>query len=392
MNTRRPPRKSYLPPFRHTIGDEEIREVVDTMRSDWITTGPKTHLFEDLFRQHVGSNCAVAVNSCTAALHLSLIATGIGRGKEVITTPFTFAATAEVIIQQQAEPIFVDIEPDTYNIDPLKIEEKLSGRTAAILPVHYAGHPCEMDTILEIASEHKLRIIEDAAHALGAYLNDRAIGSFGDLTCFSFYATKNITTAEGGMVTTDDESLAEKIRLLSLHGISKDAWKRYGYDGSWQYEIQCLGYKYNMTDIQAAIGIHQLKKAFEMQKSRELIAKKYTKAFRSVPEITIPTVKKNVRHAWHLYPILVNTELLSINRNRFIEALKAENIGTSVHFIPLHLHPYYRQRYGFKRGDFPIAESVFDREISLPIYPRMTADDVGDVIAAVQRVVDCSCA
>lgn len=388
MTVERPPRKSFLPAFRHTIGEEEIAEVVDTLRSDWITTGPRTHDFEDQFKEYVGCDHAVAVNSCTAAMHLSLIAAGIGRGHEVITTPFTFAATAEVIIHQQAKPVFVDIEPDTYNIDSSKIEEKISERTRAIMPVHYAGHPCEMHTILQVADQHRLKVVEDAAHAFGAAINNTMIGSLGDATCFSFYATKAITTGEGGMVTTNDDRLAENIRLLSLHGLSKDAWKRYSHEGTWYYDIICPGYKYNMMDVQAAIGIHQLKRAPEMQKRREEIARKYTKALRTIPEITLPRIKKNVRHAWHLYPILINADLLSISRNGFIDVLKSENIGTSVHFIPLHLHPYYQRTYGYKRGDFPVAESAFDRTVSLPIYPRMSENDVDDVIASVRKVVD----
>jgi dTDP-4-amino-4,6-dideoxygalactose transaminase len=320
-------------------------------------------------------------------MHLSLVAAGIEDGHEVITTPFTFAATAEVIIHQHAKPVFVDIEPETYNIDVSKIEETIGEQTRAIMPVHYAGHPCEIGTILQIADEHNLKVIEDAAHAFGAAIDNKMVGSFGRATCFSFYATKAVTTGEGGMVTTNDHLLAEKIRLLSLHGISRDAWRRYSHEGTWHYDILCPGYKYNMMDIQAAIGIHQLKKAPEMQKRRAEIAKKYTKAFRDLPEIITPCTKKNVRHAWHLYPLLINNDLLSISRNEFIEALKSENIGTSVHFIPLHLHPYYRHKYGYKRGDFPVAESVFDHEISIPIYPTMTDEDVHDVIDAVKKLI-----
>jgi dTDP-4-amino-4,6-dideoxygalactose transaminase len=388
VNGRRPTRKSFLPPFRHAIGEEEIAEVVDTMRSDWLTTGPKTHYFEDRFKEYVGCDHAVAVSSCTAAMHLSLVAAGIEDGHEVITTPFTFAATAEVIIHQHAKPVFVDIEPDTYNIDVSKIEETIGEQTRAIMPVHYAGHPCDMHAITQIADQHKLQIIEDAAHAFGAAINNRLIGSFSKATCFSFYATKVITTGEGGMVTTNDGSFAEKIRLLSLHGLNKDAWKRYSRQGAWYYDILCPGYKCNMTDIQAAIGIHQLKKAPEMQQRRKDIAQRYTKAFKSIPEITTPSSKKNVQHSWHLYPVLINTDLLNISRNGFIDALRSENIGTSVHFIPLHLHPYYRRVYHYKRGDFPVAESVFDRTVSLPIYSRMTDNDVSDVIASISKVVD----
>lgn len=384
----KPVRNDFLLPFRPTIGDEEINEVIDTLKSDWITTGPKTHKFEELFKEYIGSKNAIALNSCTAGLHLSLIVYGIGAGDEIITSPFTFAATANVITHQKAKPVFVDIEKDTYNINSDRIEEAVTDKTKAIIPVHYAGHPCEMDAILKIAKEYDLRVIEDAAHALGAVYKGRKIGTIGDLTSFSFYATKNLTTAEGGMVTTNDDKLAEKIRIMSLHGISKDAWKRYSSEGSWYYEILYPGYKYNMTDIQAAIGIHQLKKLEQMQKRREEVAKRYNDTFEDMPEIITPTVKRYVRHAWHLYPILINTDLLRIDRAKFIDALKAENIGTSVHFIPIHLHPYYRDRYGFKRGDFPNAEYVYEREVSLPIYPKMTDKDVEDVIVAVKKIVN----
>ena len=384
----KPVRSSFLHPFKHSIGQEEIDEVVDTLKSDWITTGPKTFKFEEIFFEYVNSKYAIAVNSCTAALHLAVIALGIGNCDEVITTPYTFAATAEVVINANAKPVFVDVEKDTYNIDPAKIEEKITDKTKAIIVVHYAGHACEMDKIMEIAEKYDLYVIEDAAHAIGSKYKDKKIGSIGDATCFSFYATKNITTAEGGMITTNRGDLADKMRILSLHGISKDAWKRYSSEGSWYYEIAYSGYKYNMSDLQASIGIHQMKKLDQMQKRREEIADMYNKSFGQIPQITIPTVKSYATHAWHLYPIQVNSDLLSINRNEFIEALKAENIGTSVHFIPLHLHPYYKEKYGFKGDDFPNAESLYQNEISLPIYPNMEDKDVEDVISAVKKIID----
>ena len=384
----KPVRSSFLHPFKHSIGEEEIDEVVDTLRSEWITTGPKTFKFEEMFSKTVNSKYAIAVNSCTAALHLAIVALGIGKGDEVITTPYTFAATSEVVINENATPVFVDVEKDTYNIDPVKIEEKITDRTKAIIVVHYAGQACEMDKIMDLAEKYDLYIIEDAAHAIGSKYKDKRIGSIGDFTCFSFYATKNITTAEGGMITTNRGDLADKMRILSLHGISKDAWKRYSSEGSWYYEITYSGYKYNMSDLQASIGIHQMKKLDQMQKRREEIADKYNRAFGQIPQITTPTVKKYTTHAWHLYPVQVNSELLSINRNEFIEALKAENIGTSVHFIPLHLHPYYKEKYGFKGDDFPIAESLYNNEISLPIYPKMEDKDVEDVISAVKKIID----
>lgn len=384
----KPVRKDFLPPFIPTIEDDEINEVVDTLKSDWITTGPKTHKFEEMFEEYIGSKHAIAVSSCTAALHLSLVAAGIGDGDEVITSPFTFASTANVILHQNAKPIFVDIDEDTYNIDPAKIEAVISDKTKAIIPVHYAGHPCDMDKIIKIAKEYNLVVIEDAAHAVGAIYKNKKVGTIGDLTCFSFYAIKNMTTAEGGMVTTDSDELTEKIRVLSLHGISKDAWKRYSAKGSWYYEILSPGYKYNMSDIQASLGMHQLNKLERFIKRRAEIAMIYTEAFRDIPEIIAPHMEENVRHAWHLYPIRIDTDLLRIDRAKFIEALKAENIGTSVHFIPVHLHPYYKDRFGFKRGDFPYAEYVYDQIISLPLFPKMTDKDAEDVIVAIKKIVE----
>lgn len=378
----------FIPFSRHSIKDEEIKEVMATLNSDWITTGPKTFKFEENFSSYTGSKFSLAVNSCTASLHLALAGLDIGKGDEVITTPLTFAATSEVIIHQNAKPVFSDVERDTYNIDPSKLEEKISKNTKAIIPVHYGGHPCDMDEIMKIASDHDLYVIEDAAHAIGSKYKGKNIGTIGDVTCFSFYATKNLATGEGGMITTNNEELAEKMRLLSLHGISKDAWKRYSSEGSWYYEILYPGYKYNMSDIEASIGIHQLKKLDSMQVRRNDIANIYNKSFKDVPEIIIPTVKDYAEHAWHLYPILVSTDLLNIKRNDFIEVLKAENIGTSVHFIPLHLHPYYNENYGFKKGDFPVAESIYQKEMSLPIYPKMTDEDVHKVVNAVKKIVN----
>jgi UDP-4-amino-4,6-dideoxy-N-acetyl-beta-L-altrosamine transaminase len=384
----KPVRSSFLHPFKHSIGEDEINEVVDTLNSDWITTGPKTFKFEDIFSKKVNSKYAIAVNSCTAALHLAIVALGIENGDEVITTPYTFAATAEVIINVNAKPVFVDVEKDTYNIDPTKIEDKITDKTKAIVVVHYAGHACEMDKIMDIAKKYDLYVIEDAAHAIGSKYKDKTIGSISDVTCFSFYATKNITTAEGGMITTNNGDLADKMRILSLHGISKDAWKRYSSEGSWYYEILYSGYKYNMNDLQASIGIHQLKKLDQMQKRREEIVDKYNKSFNGISQITTPTAKSYTKHAWHLYPIQINEDLLTIGRNEFIEALKAENIGTSVHFIPLHIHPYYKEKYDFKSTDFPNAFSLYNNEISLPIYPKMEDKDVEDVIFAVEKIID----
>jgi len=383
----RPRRAEFLPFCLPDIAEAEIAEVVDTLRSDWLTTGPKTRRFEERFRAYVGSQHAIAVNSCTAALHLALAAAGIGEGDEVITTPLTFCATANIIVHQRATPILADVREDDFNINPGEIERRITPRTKAIIPVHLAGQPCEMDEILHIAEEHRLLVIEDAAHAVGAKYNGRMIGAIGDVTAFSFYATKNLTTAEGGMITTNNQGLAEKMRILSLHGISADAWKRYAAEGSWYYEVLYPGYKYNMTDIQASLGIHQLARLEGFVQTRAKYAQMYTEAFSEMPEIIIPQVGPKVRHAWHLYVIRINRERLKINRAQFIEALRTQNIGASVHFIPLHLHPFYQEQYGFKRGDFPVAEAVYEDIISLPFCTKMTAQDVEDVIEAVRHIV-----
>jgi len=381
-----PMRKVFLPFSQPDIGQAEIDEVVDTLLSGWITTGPKTKEFERRFAEYVGARHAIAVNSCTAALHVALAAAGIGPGDEVITSPLTFCSTANVIIHLGGTPVFADIGDD-YNIAPSEIERRITHRTKAIIPVHYSGQPCQMDEILDCARNHNLLLIEDAAHAVGAKYCGRMVGAIGDVTAFSFYAIKNMTTGEGGMITTDDDELTEEMRLLSLHGISKDAWKRYTSQGSWYYEVVFAGYKYNMTDIQAALGMHQLARLEQFLEIRSKYSRIYNEAFSEMPEIETPIVNTDVRHAWHLYVIGLNLERLTINRAQFIEALRAENIGTSVHFIPVHLHPYYRETFGYKRGDFPRAERVYDRIVSLPFYPKMTEADVQDVIAAVEQVI-----
>jgi dTDP-4-amino-4,6-dideoxygalactose transaminase len=386
-----PVREEFLPPFAPDLGEEEWEEVVDTLQSGWITMGPKTKRFEELFAGYLGTRHAISVSSCTAGLHLALVAKGIGPGDEVVTTPLTFCSTANVVIHQGAVPVLADVEADTLNIDPEQIRKKITARTKAIIPVHLAGQPCEMDEIEAIAEEHKLLVVEDAAHATGAKYKGRMLGTISDVTVFSFYATKNLTTGEGGMITTEDEELAEKMRILRLHGISADAWKRYSDLGSWYYEVLFPGYKYNMTDIQASLGIHQLAKQEKSLEIRQRYAEMYAAAFEDLPEIITPVVKDDVRHAWHLYIIRLDLERLNIDRGQFIEALRKENIGTSVHFIPLHLHPYYRERYGFKKGDFPVAESLYEGIVSLPLYPRMTVEDVEDVIEAVGKVVAQSC-
>lgn len=380
-------RKTFLPVAIPDIGEEEINEVVDSLRSGWITTGPKTKRFEEEFANYIGCKHAIAVSSCTAALHLSLVALGIGKGDEVITSPLTFASTANVIVHCGAKPVFVDIDENTYNLDPKKIESAITSRTKAIIPVHYGGQPCSMDEIIRIAKKHNLKIIEDAAHATGAIYNGRRIGTIGDTTCFSFYAIKNLTTAEGGMITTQDDALAEKLRLYSLHGMSKDAWKRYSSAGSWYYEILYPGFKYNMTDLQAALGLHQLRKLNKFIAKRKELVSLYNHFLKDAPEIILPKEMPEISHAWHLYPIRLADHKLSVERNKFIELLREKNIGTTVNFIPVHLHPYYKQTYGYNEGSFPVAEKVYQNIITLPLFTKMTADDVKYVADSIKEII-----
>ncbi len=380
-------RATFLPFCLPEIGDAEINEVLQTLRSGWITTGPRVHEFERRFADYVGARCAVAVSSCTAALYLALTAIDVGPGDEVITSPLTFCSTANVIVQRGATPVFADIDAD-FNIDPQEIERRITPHTKAILPVHHSGQPCQMNAILDIANRYGLEVIEDAAHAVGASYRGCKIGTLGTMTAFSFYATKNITTGEGGMVTTNDDTLADRVRLLSLHGMNNNAWKRYTSTGSWYYEVLCPGYKCNMTDIQGALGIHQLARLPQAQAVRARYAQRYNEAFLGLREIQTPLVRPDVEHAWHLYVIQLHLEYLTLDRAQFIEALQANNIGASVHFIPVHLHPYYRQAFGFKRGDFPRTEQIYDRIVSLPLYPKMTHEDIEDVIHAVYAIVE----
>ena len=376
----------FIPFHKPAIGEDEIRSVIETLQSGWLTSGSKVKRFEEDFSRYVGCKHAVAVNSGTAALHLALDAVGIKEGDEVIVPTMTFTATAEVVLYFKAKPVLVDCQPDTFNLDPTQLEAAITSKTKAIIPVHMAGQPCDMDEILSIARKHDLKVIEDAAHALPASYRDKTIGAVGDITCFSFYATKTITTGEGGMATTDNSEWAERMRMMSLHGISHDAWKRYTKEGSWYYEVVSPGFKYNLTDIAAAIGIEQLKKCNEFWQARQSIAMIYEKAFAGLKGIQVPLYRKDVQHAWHLFVIQVELERLRINRNQFIDALREKEIGTSVHFIPLHLHPYYRDKFGYKREDFPNASAAFERIISLPIYPKMTEAEVERVIEAVKSI------
>lgn len=375
-------KKNYLPYFQPSIGKEEIKEVVDTLKSGWLTMGPKTEKFEKLIAKYTGAKHAICVNSCTAALHLSLIALGIKKDDEVITSPFTFASTGNVIVQVGAKPVFVDIDRKTFNINPKEIEKAITSKTKAIMPVHYAGQSCDMMAIMKIAKKHNLFVIEDAAHMIGAEYEGKKIGTFGDATCFSFYATKNMTTGEGGAVTTDDEVLAEKLKILRLHGISKDAWKRYTQKGSWYYEIEECGWKYNMTDIQAALGIHQIKKLNKFIEIRRKYAQIYNKELSRIKGVITPYEKPNVKHVYYLYPILLE----NYDRDKFIKKMAQKGIGCSVHFIPLNLHPFY-QKLGFKKGDFPSSEWVYEREVSLPLYPKMKIEDVKFIIKTVKDII-----
>lgn len=384
------PREHFLAFSPPLIGEEEIDEVVDTLRSDWLTTGPKTRRFEQDFARYVGANDALALNSCTAGLHTALAALGIGPGDEVITTPMTFAATVNVIEHVGARPVLVDVEPDTLNIDPAAIERAISPRTRAIVAVHYSGHPADMDAIEELARENDLFVVEDAAHALPARYKDRMIGAGRNPTAFSFYATKNLTTGEGGMLTGSDEFL-ERARPFSLHGMTRDALSRYAKGGSWRYEILSPGFKYNMTDIQAAIGLCQLRKLECFDERRREVVEMYHDAFAGEDALELPVERHDVRHAWHLYVLRLRPDALRIGRDQFIDELAARNIGTSVHFIPVHLHPYYRDRYGYEEQDFPVAVGNFERMLSLPLNPRLTSTDVGDVIEAVLDIVRTHC-
>jgi len=380
-------RKTFLPFSPPLIGQEEIDEVVDTLCSGWITTGPKTKRFESEFAEFIGAQGALGLNSCTAGLHTALVTLGIGSGDEVITTPMTFAASVNVIEHVGARPVLVDVEPDTLNICPASIAGAITPRTKAIIPVHFAGHPVDLDPIMEFAKAKGLAVVEDAAHAVPAKYKGKMIGSHGNPTSFSFYATKNMTTGEGGMLAGDVEFL-DKARVVSLHGMSRDAWKRYDKEGSWFYEVVLPGFKYNMTDIQASLGLVQLKKLSSFQRRRKEIVDKYNEAFRNSSSLEVPTQRPEVDHAWHLYVLRLLPETLTIGRDQFINELTQRNIGTSVHFIPIHIHPYYKNKYDFEPGDFPVAFQNYLRMLSLPLNPSMTDQDVDDVVEAVSNVAE----
>lgn len=373
-----------------SISEDEINEVVECLRSGWWTTGPRCRRFEQEFANFVGAKHALAVNSATAGLHLALEAIGVEPQDKVVTTPYTFTATAEVVRYLGADPLFVDIDPVTFNIDSNAVETALrrNNDIKAILPVHFAGQACAMDDIIESARKHGVRVVEDAAHALPTTHHGRMVGSIGDITAFSFYVTKTISTGEGGMAVTNDDRLASRMRTMRLHGISHDAFDRYTAEKpAWYYEIVAPGFKYNLTDIAAAIGIHQLRKVRQFAARRRRIAERYANELAGLPLKLPATAEPKDDHAWHLFVIRLDLRRLDITRNRFIELLAEEGIGTSVHFIPLHIQPYWRDRYGFSPTDFPRALEAYESAVSLPIYPAMSDDDVGRVINAVRDIL-----
>ncbi|HUP20134.1 MAG TPA: DegT/DnrJ/EryC1/StrS family aminotransferase [Gemmatimonadota bacterium] len=380
-------RAEFLPFAHPDLDGSELAEIREVLESGWLSSGPKAKAFEEEFARAVGAPHAVAVNSATAGMHVSLVVAGLGPGDESIVPAYTFAATAEVVLYLGATPVLVDVDPVTLNVDPAAVEAAVTGRTRAVLPVHFGGLAADLDGIGAVAGRHDLVVVEDAAHAFPAAYRGRPIGSISPYTCFSFYATKTITTGEGGMVTTDREDRADLLRSVALHGIDRNAWNRYSKEGSWFYRIERLGFKYNMTDVAAAMGLAQLPRADAMRERRADVARLYDEAFAPLEELQTPTDLDDRAHAWHIYGLRLNLDRLSIDRADFIEALHARNIGASVHFIPVHLHPYYARLLGHAPEDFPVAYGEYMREVSLPIWSKMEPADVADVTAAVAEVV-----
>jgi dTDP-4-amino-4,6-dideoxygalactose transaminase len=381
-----PERSSFLVFGAPRIDEAEIQEVVSTLRSGWIGTGPKTARFEEAFRAYKKSTYAIAVNSCTAALHLSMLALGIQPGDEVISTPMTFCATINAILHSRAVPVFADCDPVTMTIDPKEIEKKITPRTRAILVVHFAGRPCDMDAIMAIATRHHLRVIEDCAHAIETEYHDRPAGTIGDAGCFSFYVTKNIVTAEGGMVLTRDHALEERIKVLALHGMSRDAWKRFSDSGYKHYEIVDAGFKYNMTDIQASLGLHQLRRVDEMWERRRAIWARYSEAFRDLPCAVPPAPETGTRHAHHLFTLMIDPVHLRMSRDHLLDAIQKEGVGVGIHYLSLVTHAFYR-RFIAPGDSFPAAQSISERTLSLPLSAHLSDADVDSVIRAVTKVL-----
>lgn len=378
-------RKEYLVFGQPLIGEEEIAEVVDSLRSGWIGTGPKVAKFEKLVAEYKGAQFAVAVNSCTAALHLSCLAAGIEVDDEVITTPLTFCATVNAIIHAGGKPVLADVDPVTQNIDPVEIERRITSRTRAILPVHFAGRPCEMDEIMKIAERHNLVVIEDCAHAIETEYHGKKAGTFGYCGALSFYVTKNVVTGEGGMIITDDEALASRAKIMALHGMSKDAWKRFSDEGYQHYDVVEVGFKYNMMDLQAAIGLHQMKRIETSWERRKTIWERYDAAFADLPITTPAPAARDTRHALHLYTIQLNPERGGVTRDQFLMRLHRRNIGTGVHYRAIPVHPSYQKRFGWRPEDYPIASKIGDETLSLPLSARLSDEDVDDVIEAVRE-------
>lgn len=382
-----PKRTDFLPFHQYSIGEEEKQSILSSIESGWITTGPKTKQFEQNFANYIGCKHAIALNSCTAGLHLSLVGNNISTGDEVIVPTMTFTSSANVVIHAGATPILADINEKTLNIDVSKIEEKITSRTKAIIPVHLAGQPCEMDEIERIAKKHNLIVIEDAAHATESFYKGKKIGNISQITNFSFYATKNLCTAEGGMLTTNDDALAEKIRILSLHGLSKDAWKRYSNEGYKHYDVIYPGYKYNMTDLQSSLGIEQLKKLAGFSKIREAHKKLYDSLISKIENVSVVEEIADIVHARHLYIVKINVDNLTITRDELMDLMIKENIGVSVHFIPVHFHSYYKNTFNLKPEDFPVASKMGNSILSLPFYPKMAEEDIIYVSKKLHEIV-----
>ncbi|NYT10687.1 MAG: UDP-4-amino-4,6-dideoxy-N-acetyl-beta-L-altrosamine transaminase [Methanosarcinales archaeon] len=386
INGGKPVRETLLPYGHQNIDEDDIQAVIETLRSDWITTGPKVAEFEEAFADRVSSRYAVSFSSGTAALHGAAFAAGLGPNDEAITTPMTFCATSNCVLYRGANPVFADISRDTMNIDPEEIASYITSKTKAILPVDYAGHPSDLSEIMELAESNGLLVIEDGCHALGAKYKGKRVGSISHMTVFSFHPVKHITTGEGGMVTTDDAELARRLRLFRNHGIDSGARQRQA-KGQWYYEMIDLGYNYRLTDIASALGLSQLKKLDQNLLRRREIASRYRAEFEDMPGIILPTERSYASSAWHLYPIRLDLKSLEGTRSEVFAALRAENIGVNVHYIPVHLHPYYRNRFGYRSGECPVAEASYESLISLPIFHSMTDQDVQDVIKAVSKVL-----
>lgn len=380
-------RENFLIFGSPAIENDEIEEVVQSMKSGWIGTGPKVKKFEEMFREFKGVKYAMALNSCTAALHLSLQVIGIQPGDEVIVPTMTFAATANAVIHSGGKPVFVDCQKDTMNIDPKQIEDKITPKTRAIIVVHFGGRPCEMNEILEVARKYQLKVIEDCAHTIEARYKNKNTGLFGSIGCFSFYVTKNIITGEGGMAITNITEYADKIKIMALHGMSKDAWRRFSDEGYKHYQVVCAGFKYNMMDIQAAMGIHQLPRVHTYWKRRQEIWDTYNRELKNLPVFLPAPVPQYIKHSYHLYTLLLDIDTLFITRDRFMDEMTKRNIGVGVHYIALHLHPYYQHTYGYGEGDFPNAEWISERTVSLPLSPKLTDKDVYDVIQSVYDII-----